>query len=145
MGERSVIRDDADMLIVAVQDLSAALAPIVVEIASARARFILADEIERRDLVPRQSFGDQPSANELLVAVLRELARHASNPRSTATGAHDLARRVGVSMGVVGAKSHPAFRRTRAQVDADPNPGRRREGRARASAVRRAEEGSERW
>ena len=45
-----------------------------------------------------------------------------------ATGAHDRARRVAVSMGVAGAESVPVFRRTRAEIDADPNPTRKREG-----------------
>ena len=128
MVERRVVRDDDDMLIVAVREIAAAVGPIVAELASARARFLVADEIERRDLVPRENFGGQPTANELLAAVLQRLEEHAIRPRATATGAHDIARRVGVSMGIVGAEGHPALRRTREQVDRDPSRSRPREG-----------------
>lgn len=146
MRERQmVVRDGDDLLVAAVQEVAGALGPIVADLAEARARFLVADEIERRDLVPRQVFGDQPSASELLVAILRRLEDHASRPRSTATGAHDIARRVGVSLGIVGAEVYPAFRRTRSQVDADPSLMRRREGRAAASADVRVQSGTERW
>jgi len=139
------VRDGDDLLVAAVQEVAASLGPIVAELAESRARFLVADEIQQNDLVPRQAFGDQPSANELLVAILRRLEKHARNPGATATGAHDVARRVGVSMGIVGAEAYPAFRRTRAQVDVAPNPLRRREGRARAAADVRVQSGTERW
>ena len=124
---RELISDDDDLLVVAVQEVAAAVGPIVAELAAARARFVVAEEIERRDLVVRQSQEGQPSASELLGGVLEALERHALGATSTATGAHDLARRVGVQMGVHGAH-RPALRRTRAEVDDDPNPRRRREG-----------------
>lgn len=143
---RRFIRSEDDLLIDAVQEVAAALGPIVAELAEARARFIVAEEIERRGLVPRSQFDDEVSPHELYVAILRRLADHAKKPRATAAGAHDVARRVGVSMGVSGSESYPALRRTRAQVDANPSPHRRREGRAGAAAGQRvAEGGSDRW
>ena len=120
--------DDDDLLVAAVREVAAALGPIVVELARARARFLVAEEIDQRDLVPRATVTDQPTANELLVEILSRLEKHARKAGATATGAHDLARRVGKSMGVVGAETYPVFRRTRAQVDAEPNPRRKREG-----------------
>lgn len=150
---RALVSDEDDMLVAAVQEIAVALAPVIAQLATARARFIVADEIERRDLVVRETQEGQPTANEVVVAILAELERHArgerrdgrrgESGRPTAAGAHDIARRVAVSMGVVG--SFPAVRRTRAQVDAAPNPHRKREGRAAAAADLRVSEGSERW
>lgn len=137
------ISDSDDLLVAAVQEVAAALGPVVARLAEARARFLVADEIKRRDLVVRETQEGQPTANEVVTAILVALGRHAAGRGSTATGAHDVARRTAVSMGVVG--RFPAFRRTRAQVDADPNPRRKREGRAAAAAHQRVAEGSERW
>lgn len=140
---RQVLRDDDDLLIEAVREVAAAVGPIVAELAAARARFLVADEVEKRDLVVRSTQEGQPTAHEAVSAILTALEKHATGPRPTATGAHDIARRMAVSMGVVG--SFPAVRRTRAQVDAAPNPHRKREGRAAAAADQRVTEGSERW
>ena len=140
---QSKISDDDDLLVAAVQEVAAALGPIVAELAAARARFLVAAEIEDRHLVEREMQEGQPTANEAVTAILAALEAHASGRRPTLTGAHDIARRVAVSMGVAG--SFPGFRRTRAQVDAAPNPHRKREGRAAAAAGERVSEGSERW
>ena len=105
---REVIRDDDDLLIVAVQELSVAIAPVVIELAAARTRFMVADEIERRDLVPRGSVTDQPTAAEMLREVLSGLEEHTLTPGATATGAHDRARRIAVAMGVFCAGSDPS-------------------------------------
>lgn len=129
MGDRHRVIDDQDeILALAVHELVEVVSPIVVELVEARARFLLAAQIERLELVPRASVTDQPTAHEVLRAVLARLADHASTPGATATGAHDLARRVGRSLGVHEADSCRAFRRTRAEIDDDPNPRRKREG-----------------
>lgn len=125
---RCHLSNDEGLLRDAIAEIATALGPVVADLASARARFLVAAELERRDLVPRASVTDQPTAAELLDAILGRLACHAAEPRSTATGAHDVARRVGRSMGVAGATSRSAFRRTRAEVDRDPSPTRPREG-----------------
>lgn len=137
------LASDDDLLIDAVRQVAAAIGPIVAELAAARARFLVVHEINERDLVVRSTQEGQPTAHEVVAAILAALEKHATGPRPTATGAHDIARRMAVAMGVVG--SFPAVRRTRAQVDAAPNPHRKREGRAAAAAGQRAEDGSERW
>jgi hypothetical protein len=125
---RLVIRDDADLLIEAEREIASFLAPLVAELAASHARFLVAAEIERRDLIPRSWVTDQPTAVELLTEILRGLEEHALRPGASAVGAHDRARRIGVSLGLVGAEDRPVFRRTRAEVDDDPNPRREREG-----------------
>jgi len=125
---RLVISDDADLLIEAEREIASFLAPLVARLAASHARFLVAAEIERRDLIPRSWVTDQPTAVELLAKILSGLEEHALRPGSTATGAHDRARRTGVAMGPVGAEGVPTFRRTQAEVDDDPNPGREREG-----------------
>ena len=142
---REVIRDDEDLLTVAVQQVAAALGPVVAELAAARARFVVAEEIERRDLVARESETDQPAAHEVVSAILERLERHATRPGATAVGAHDLVRRVARSMGVYGAGSAPALRRTRAEVDRDPNPLRAREGTQGLVGGVHRDEVSEKW
>lgn len=137
------LASDDDLLIDAVREVAAAVGPIVAELAVARARFLVVHEIKQRDLVVRSTQEGQPTAYEVVAAILAALEKHATGPRPTATGAHDIARRMAVSMGVAG--SFPAVRRTRAQVDAAPNPLRKREGRAAASADQRVAERSERW
>lgn len=118
-SHRGPIRDEADLLIEAVQDLAAAIAPVVAQLAEARARLLTAQVIEERRLVPWESAHDQPTAYEVLSAILRRLEEHAGRPQATATGAHDVARKVGVRLGVYDAESQPAFRRTRGQIEAD--------------------------
>lgn len=131
MRPGEVLRDESDLLIVAVQEVAAAVGPIVAELAEARARFMVAQTIEDRDLVVRASQEGQPTAFEVLRAVLEELERHATKPPSegaTAAGAYNIARRVGVRMGVYDAERLPGLTRTRGEVIEAPNPRRKREG-----------------
>lgn len=119
VSHREQLTNEADLLLEAVREVAVAVGPIVADLADARARFLVTEQIKDRDLVPRESVTDQPTAFELLSTVLRRLAEHAQRPQATATGAHDIARRVGVTMGVYRADQQPAFRRTRAQIEAD--------------------------
>lgn len=119
VSHRPPVGDEDDLLIEAVREVAAAVGPIVAELAAARARFLTAQQIEERRLVPLESVTDQPTAFELLVAILRALEAHAGRPRATATGAHAIAKKVGVSMGVYGSERQPGFRRTRGQIEAD--------------------------
>ena len=122
------LRSQDDLLIEAVQEVAAALGPIVAELAEARARMIAADVVRTQDLVPRASQEGQPTAAETMRRVLAVLEAHAIGQRATAVGAYNLARRTCVSMGVFGSERVPSLKRTRAEEEESPNPRRVREG-----------------
>lgn len=91
----------------------------------------VAQEIARRDLVVR-ALDAQPTSARFLGALHQgfEDRIRQRNP-GTYVGGWQLVREVAIQIGVDGASGFPLIRRTRAQVDAAPNPYRAREGTGR--------------
>lgn len=88
----------------------------------------LTEVIAERDLVPRPLHGE-PTARELMLAVYDRLERAVHGPSAgTYVGGAKILKDVAEELGVPGAGTLPTLRRTRAQVEAAPNPERRSEG-----------------
>lgn len=116
------------------EDLSAeraerVIAMLVAELVDERARQLVRHEIDARRLVEREEGQrHQPTAAELMRAMLGAIERLASTPDATAVGAHMVALRECRRLLVHGAREYPTLRRSRAQAAADKKPARPREG-----------------
>lgn len=109
---------------------------LVDSLVAARLPAAVAAELERQDLVPRPEWSaDQPSAALFLLEVSLALQEATKRGPGTYVGAHQVLATVAKQMGVAGAASLPVLRRSRAQVDAAPNPDQPREGMGRARYV----------
>lgn len=111
------------------------------ELAALNARIIdvevrrrVAEEIEARGLIPRPD-ESQPSGREVMLAGLAALEERVRGAAGTYVGAHKVMLEVWAEMGVEGASTYPILRRTRAQVEAAPNPERRSEAALGARAA----------
>lgn len=97
-------------------------------------------EIEARDLVPR-SAEDQPSSETYMRALYRAFDQKMREPNAgTFAGGAIIVKDVAMALGVEGAAGLPYLRRTRAQVEAAPNPSRRPEGRGRRRTIHRLDQ-----
>lgn len=106
---------------------------LIDRMAHQRASHLAARMIRSQDLVPRPREGE-PTATELMHAVLGRL--RASGPRvGTLAGAHNIALRAFRDAGVAGASEYPVWRRTREEVDQNPNPAQPREGAGRSRPI----------
>lgn len=108
-------------------------------VAAARANQLVRRRIAAMDLVPRGDWADgQPSARELMCALSVELELASRTGPGTYVGADQVLRRVCRELGVRGADGQPVLRRTRAQVEAAPNPAVPREGLGRERPLEEA-------
>lgn len=110
----------------------AAVAALVDALVAERLPAAVAAEVERRDLVPRPEWSlRQPSANQVMRAMLGAIEVAARKGAGTFVGGHKVALQAARDLGVDGAKGYPVLRRTRAQVLESPNPEQPPEGMSR--------------
>lgn len=107
---------------------------LVDQMASARAATLATRQVREDDLIPRPSPGE-PTAEEIMRYVLGAIRASGKNGVGTFAGAHNVALRAFRDLGVRGADEYALWRRTRAEVDAAPNPEQAREGAGRHSCA----------
>lgn len=99
------------------------LTGLVEGVAQRRALTLVAERIERDDLVPRPAteLAGQPSGHVVMVAMLRAI-EHAGRHGHAGTfaGAHLVALRAAQDLGVWGADQRIAMKRSRSQLEANP-------------------------
>lgn len=93
-----------------------------------------ARQIEDRDLVPRPVAGE-PTLEEAMRFVLEAIRASGRHGVGTFAGAHNVALKAFRELGVPGAGEYPLWRRSRAEVDAMPNPEQPREGASRTPPI----------